>query len=391
VKNRHRVRAAAALLLGCWPAACDSPTGPDARYRVPEETSDGWHTASLADVGMDQAPMEELLDLLASTPGHRIHSVLVVRAGRLVFEEYWPGTDLEPATLEPVQRNFDRETLHYVASVSKSITATLAGIARDQGLIEDLEEPIFSWFPEHGDLENAANGQVTLRQLLAFCSGYDWNEFVYGFGDPRDSHFQMFHAADPVRYLLGRAMTGSPGAAFLYNSGDTNLVGEIVRRAASSGTLVDYAVDHLFGPLGIERFAWIRFGQGGQLAFASGGVSLRPRDMAKLGLLYLQGGAWEGRRVVSQAWVNESTDQAIPLVGQYRTLYGYGYNWWLGRSPYRSGTVEYYRAAGWGGQYIYVFRALDLVLVVTSGGYYEDVGIGINDLIERYVLAAIRN
>jgi CubicO group peptidase (beta-lactamase class C family) len=150
-------------------------------------------------------------------------------------------------------------------------------------------------------------------------------------------------------------------------------------------------VDHLFGPLGIERFAWIRFGQGGQLAFASGGVSLRPRDMAKLGLLYLQGGAWEGRRVVSQAWVNESTDQAIPLVGQYRTLYGYGYNWWLGRSPYRSGTVEYYRAAGWGGQYIYVFRALDLVLVVTSGGYYEDVGIGINDLIERYVLAAIRN
>ncbi len=381
--------ASAAVVIACVSSACGSPTDPDLRYRVPEETSDGWQTASVESVGMDPRPLEELLALVDGTPGHLLHALLIVKDGKLVFEEYWPGVDLTPESLEQVERDFDRETLHYVASVSKSLTSALAGIAVDRGFIRSVQDSLFAHFPEHADLRTGGRARISVEHLLSFSSGYDWNEHVYGFDDPRDPHHQMFHAADPIRQLLGRALVGEPGAAFLYNSGDTNLLGELVRRASSSGTLVRFAEDNLFGPLGIERYGWVRFGPGDTLTFASGGASLRPRDMAKLGLLYLRGGTWEGRQIVSRAWVDASTRMTVPLVGDYRTLYGYGYNWWLGRSPFRGGRAEYFRASGWGGQDIYVYPALNLVLVFTAGAYYDDLGLSINDLIEGYLFAAM--
>jgi len=339
---------------------------------------------------MDPGPIRDLLDLIDGTQGHRLHSLLIVKDGKLVLEEYWPGTDLVPATLEPVERDFDRSTLHYVASVSKSLTSALVGIALDRGLIEDLDTPIFDFYPEHQALKTEANGPVTIRHLLSFSSGYDWNEFVYGFGDPRDSHYQMFRASDPLGYLLGRPVTTEPGAVFHYNSGDTNLLGEIVRRVTSSSTLVEFADQNLFGPLGIQDYDWIRFPLADGVTFASGGASLRPRDMAKMGLLYLNGGTWDGIRILSSAWVEASTTMTVPLVGDYRTLYGYGFNWWLGRSPYRGRTVDYFRAAGWGGQLIYVFPDLNLVLVLTAGAYYEEVGLDLREIIEDHIFLALR-
>ena len=126
-----------------------------------------------------------------------------------------------------------------------------------------------------------------------------------------------------------------------------------------------------------------------EVTFASGGASLRPRDMAKLGALYLNGGVWNGERIVSAQWVEASTRQSIPLVGQYRSLYGYGYNWWLGRSEYVDREVEYFRAAGWGGQYVYVFPELELVIVFTAGGFYETRPLNVNDIIEDYIFLAI--
>jgi CubicO group peptidase (beta-lactamase class C family) len=314
---------------------------------------------------------------------------VIARNGKLVFERYWPGTDLEPATLDPVARSFDRETLHYVASVSKSLTSALAGIAVDRGLIAGVADSLFSYFPEYAHLRTDENGPIVVEHLLSFTSGYEWNEFVYGFDDPRDSHNQMFRTADPVGHLLARPVTTEPGAVFHYNSGDTNLLGEIVRRAAAASTLTAFAESHLFQPLGITTYAWIRFPLAPAVTFASGGASLRPRDMAKLGQLYLNGGVWHGTRVVSEAWVAASTAQAIPLAGSYRTLYGYGYNWWLGRFPYLDGTVEYFRAAGWGGQDVFLVPALELVVVFTAGGYYAPRPLDVEDLIVDYVFPAI--
>jgi CubicO group peptidase (beta-lactamase class C family) len=368
-------------------AACDWPYGANSPYPRPPDSGDGWETASIEDVGMDPTPLLALRALIDSTPGLFIHSVLIARHGKLVFEEYWPGTDLEPLTLAPVERPFDRDALHYVASVSKSVTSALVGIAIDQGLIGGVQESLFSYFPDYADLRTEVTAQITLEQMLGFSSGYDWNEHVYGFDDPRDSHYQMFNAADPIAYLLGRPVITPPGTTFHYNSGDVNLMGEIVHRV-SGMTLPEFADRYLFQPLDIDTYTWRMLDLAPDVSFASAGLSLRPRDMAKLGALYLDRGTWHGERVVPAAWVDASTAVTTPLSG-YQTVYGYGYNWWLGHSPFGTGTVNHFRALGWGGQEVFIFPSLDLVIVFTAGGYYEQPPLAANDLIDGYILAAI--
>jgi CubicO group peptidase (beta-lactamase class C family) len=387
VSRRRLSVVASALLLATL--ACDSSVGPASGYERPVRTGDGWDTASLEQVGMAARPLLDLLGLIASTDDHLIHGLVIAKNGKLVFEEYWPGVDLEPGTLEPVPKGFDRETLHYVASVSKSLTSALAGIAIDRGLIGGVTDALFAHYPEYVHLRTDDNAPIVVEHLLSFTSGYEWNEFVYGFDDPRDSHNQMFRVGDPIGFLLARQVTTEPGSVFHYNSGDTNLLGEIVRRAAAASTLTAFAESYLFQPLGISTYAWVRFPLAATMTFASGGASLRPRDMAKLGQLYLSGGVWHGTRVVSEAWVAASTSEAIPLTGNYRTLYGYGYNWWLGRFPYLDGAVEYFRAAGWGGQDVFVVPALELVVVFTAGGYYEPRPLDVEALIVDYVFPAI--
>jgi CubicO group peptidase (beta-lactamase class C family) len=318
-----------------------------------------------------------------------MHGLLIAKNGKLVLEEYWTGIELRPEDLTTRPKAFNRNELHYVASVSKSITSALAGIALDRGLLPSVDERLFDHFPEHQDLETAENGQISLRHMLSFSSGYDWNEFVYGFGDPRDSHYQMFNSQDPIRHLLSRPMVTVPGEAFHYNSGDTNLVGEIIRKASSAQSLMGFAEDFLFQPLEINSYEWLTIGPGSGLAFASGGISLRPRDMAKLGQLYLDGGVWDGRRIVSQEWVEESVEMAVPLLGDYSALYGYGYNWWLGRFRFDGAPVDYFRAAGWGGQDIFVIPDLELVVAFTAGGYHEARPISANSMIQDYIFPAI--
>ena len=156
-----------------------------------------------------------------------------------------------------------------------------------------------------------------------------------------------------------------------------------------SATLVDFAQEHLFEPLEIDDYSWVRFEMAPELTFASGGASLRPRDMAKLGALYLNDGVWNGTRVLSTEWVRSSTTMSIPLAGDYGSLYGYGFNWWLGRFTHRGNSVDYYRAAGWGGQDVYAVADLNLVVVFTAGGYYASRPLSASSMIEGYILPAI--
>ncbi len=154
---------------------------------------------------------------------------------------------------------------------------------------------------------------------------------------------------------------------------------------------MEFAHRYFFQPLGIEAYDWVRLPLADEVTFASAGASLRPRDMAKLGALYLNGGVWNGERIISTEWVGASTEMTTPLVANYRTLYGcgYGYNWLLGRSQYKDRGVEYFRASGWGGQDVYVFPELELTLESTAGGFYDTQSLNVNDIIEHYIFQAI--
>jgi CubicO group peptidase (beta-lactamase class C family) len=377
----------AILWTGCGKSdAPTSPSIPDNHFPIPPQIGDGLETGSFYEVGMEPGPFIELVDSLDSTPDHRIHSILVFRYNKLVFEKYWDGYDMTfDLDLSLEMKQFDIETLHYQASVSKSVTSALMGIALDKGLISSVEETVFFFFPEYDYLMNEDNRDITIEQMLKMTSGYEWNESVYDPDDPRDSHYQMFASHSPLVFLLGRDVISEPGSSFRYNSGDVNLLGEIIRRESSSDYLYEFAEDYLFGPLGIDAYHWVRFPLADFITFASGGLFLKPRDALKIGTLYLNDGQWNGEQIISSAWIHESFENIKHIVEPY----DYGYLWWLAAVEYKSDTVQTYCAIGWGGQHIVVIPELDLAVVGTAGGYSEDPLLHRDDIINDYVLRAI--
>lgn len=360
-------------------------------YAVPVETNDGWRTASLSAKGMDTEPFLRLLKWLHDADDHKIHSILVVKDGALVFEVYCDGSDfnlfdenlLTECTLCLEDIAFTRDELHFAASVTKSVTSILVGIAVDRGHVSDTDAPMFSFFPDYAHLRSPSKDSITVHHMLSMTTGLPFDESTYPITDSRNDAFQLFVAEDPVEFALADEVVHPPGTTFLYNSATTVLLGEIIRRTTGQ-SVASFAEDHLFAPLGITSYRWAGSMRAPEVTFASGGLYLRPRDMAKIGQLMLQEGVWNGRRVVSSDWVQRSVSMAIPLFNR-SGAYAYGYQWRLGRI---GGFTAFY-AAGWGGQYIVVLPELDIVFVQT-GGWYEHNPIRYDTIIEQYVLPAVR-
>ena len=215
-------------------------------------------------------------------------------------------------------------------------------------------------------------------------AGLEWNENV-PFSDPKNSAMRMLSSADRCRYVLEQSVVAPGGQVWNYNSGCTLLLEAVLTRAAG-GALDDVAREFLLEPLGITDFAWTKNFKSGILEV--GGLRLCSRDLAKIGQLVLNGGNWNGRQIVSERWVKESTAAHI---GPEELTYFYGYQWWLGRSLLVEGReVPWICAMGHGGQRIFAVPALDLVAVVTAG-LYADPSLGRLPLLifNRYVLGAI--
>lgn len=362
-------------------------------YVVPVETDDGWETASLSDKGMDPEPFVRLLNRLHNTGGHLIHSILVVKDGVLVFEAYFDGSDFnmfdENITTSCVlcmeEKHFTEDELHYTASVTKSVTSMLVGIAMDHRYISGTDAPMFSFFPDYEHLRTPEKDRITIHHMLSMTSGLPFDETSYPIANPRNDAHQLFVTDDPVAFTLSQDLFAAPGTAYEYNSGTTVLLGEIIRRVTGQAVRA-FAEEHLFGPLGITSYRWADCFGAPDVNFASGGLYLRPRDMAKIGQLMLQDGVWNGSRVLSSDWVQRSVEVAIPLYDG--STYGYGYQWRL-RRP---GGVAGFYAAGWGSQYIAVFPELNIVFVQTGGRYAgQRIPISNDMIIEQVVLRSLRN
>ncbi len=349
--------AALAPLTGL-PVYADLPDGCD----VPVARDDGWPVASLnEDKLIDRGALCRMADRLADSSDANIHAVLVAHGGKLVFERYFRGSD--EINSHPVGRvTFDADTLHNVKSVSKSVASLAVGIALDRGLIRSINEPVFSFFPELSDLHTPEKERIQLLHVLTMSVGLKWVEAIPSNEDNNDE-VRMHMAPDPCRYVLGLAATAPAGQEFFYNTGALTLMSAIVRKAVGR-PLDEFAREALFAPLGITDFEWIRVKGDSD---AGGGLRLRPRDMAKIGQLVLAGGRWNGRQIVSKAWIDASMTPRLEATGPYF----YGYLWWLGRSLHDGREVHWTAALGRGGQSIRIVPELDLVVVVTAG-YYQD-------------------
>lgn len=270
-----------------------------------------------------------------------LRSLLVVRNAKLIAEAYYD--------------NNDAEGLNHVRSVTKSVISTLIGIAIDKGFIQSTNQALAELLEPVVDVIDEQKGKITIAHLLTMSSGLEWNE-VNG-----PEYGEWISAEDQIHYVLQKPLVAVPGQQFNYNSGAAHLLSVILTRATRMSTL-DFADHYLFAPMGITNRRWQQVSGGYYNGGA--GLELRARDMAKLGLLFLQKGISGKQEIVSSAWVAEATQMQQRLGFTFSALKNvhYGYLWWLEAGQK---SLAFF-AWGYGGQFVYCVPDLNLVVVTTS-------------------------
>ena len=322
---------------------------------VPWPTT-GWEASTPEAQGVASSALADLVEFGAKS---EMDSLLVVRHGRIVTEAYY-------APFRPGMR-------HLVNSVTKAVVGTLAGIAVQRGEIASVDEPVLESFPWRA-VANAegTKAQLKIAHLLDMTSGLDWNEPLTS--APPETMLEMARSRDWVGFVVDRPMAHAPGTVFNYNSGDWHLVSAILARKTWLDTL-EYARRTLFAPLGIADATWRADPQG--VRSGGFGLSLQPRDMAKIGYLYLQRGRWAGQRIVSEAWIDRVFHATVDMNLGSTPRFRYASGWWT--IPEKRA----YLAVGFQRQLIIVLPDSDLVAVVTGKRNYP-----LLPLIDRLAAAA---
>lgn len=294
----------------------------------------GMWDGSPEDYGIDSSKLALInKDLKQLYPD--IYSLLIVKDNHLVVENYYP-----PGRINQIA------PLH---SVTKSISSILIGIALDKKYLRSVDQKLSEFFPEiYKNITDPAKKDLTIKHVLTMSTGFRWNDLSPVF-------WEWYYSSDFVRHTLNLEQSDSPGSVFNYNSAGSHILSGIISKSTGMSALA-FAKKHLFGPLEIDDVRWPRGPQGFNLGGA--GLLLSSRSLAKIGNLMLNNGLWNGKRVVSEEWVRQSTMSHIKADSDYN----YGYQWWVKSI----GGCKSYRAIGRGGQYIVNTPALDLTVVVTS-------------------------
>ncbi|WGF87397.1 serine hydrolase domain-containing protein [Marinivivus vitaminiproducens] len=286
-----------------------------------------------------------------------VHACLIVKDGQIVLERYVDGEDF--AWGRPLGRvAFGPDTLHDLRSVTKSIVGLLYGIALDRGEVPGPDAPLLDAFPDCADLaHDPARARWRVGHALTMTLGTAWSEDA-PYTSSANSEIAMEMADDRFRYILDRPILSAPGERWIYNGGATALLGHVI--AQGSGRPLDvFARDHLFAPLGIDRFEWTR-GRDGAPSAASG-LRLAARDLVRIGSLVAQDGLWQGRTIVGRAWLEQSLKPAVPVDAELR----YGRHWYLGAQ----GPIAWVAAMGNGGQRLVIVPRHGLVMALFAGAY----------------------
>lgn len=347
-------------LLACH----DAPTAP----RPTADLSAEWSVSTPEAESFDRQKLDAADARAEALP--RVLSLLVVRHGHLVFERYLHGNT--------------RDSLNDVRSVTKSIVSSLVGIAVDRGAFPGVNATIAPYLTA-GQLTSidAPKRAITIGNLLTMSSGFLWDESTVA------GYNEWVVSPDPVAYLLSKPLASVPGTAFRYNSATVHLLSTLTPHATGI-PLEQFAQQYLFDPLGVRHVRWEHFADG--QPNGGSGIAMRPRDLAKVGALWLQRGDAGSRRIISAGWINAATSPnfnywngGAPLADQ-----SYGYLWWLNRD----GGQVHFSAQGFGGQIIWVAPELDLVVVVTTewrnaGNQAAQYFTEALDLVVNYVLPAV--
>src|SRR3984957_164890 len=372
-RGKREIAAAAALVLFLQSWAL---IGALAQAQV--ATKD-WPKATPKEFGIDPAKLAAFDADLAGGKYGLVDSMLVLRCGTNVYEKTYAhdygqiygerakkegplNHDLHgpynyfSTEFHPFYRGSD---MHTMQSVSKTVTSITFGIARMRNeFTAGLDAPILQFLGGRkiANLDDRKK-RITLRHLLTMTAGLEWHEYL-PYDDPKNSADIMEASHDWAQYVLDQPMSDEPGKAFVYNSGATILLAQIFKKVTGKN-IDEYAAEHLFKPLGV-RYYWKHSPTG--LPDTEGGLYLSAHDLAKIGQLFLKGGTWEAKDVVSSAWIRDSVAPRVSVPGGE---WKYGYQWWLqpiGSSPE---DITWF-ARGFGGQQLIVLPEYDIVAVFTG-------------------------
>ena len=289
----------------------------------------------------------------------KVDSITIVRNGYIVMDTYFYP--------------FPEDTKHHLRSCSKSVISSLVGIAIEKGYIKDADQAVLSFFPDKivANLDENKK-KITIRDLLTMTSGLDCRD-----GNQHEwiGMYQMLSSKDWTQYVLDRPMKEAPGLRFEYSNSVTYLLSAILQKATGMRSL-DFARRHLFAPLGIIEASWDTNPQG--IDFGYSRLWLKPRDMAKIGWLYLSNGRWDNIQVVPAAWVNSSVQGQVKAESVFSH---YGYQWWVGDG--------FYAAVGASGQFIFVTPEENLVAVITASAPMVKPFYMVRGLFQNYILPSV--
>ena len=287
-----------------------------------------------------------------------IHSILIVKNGKLVYENYL--------------QDFDETMYHRLFSISKSVTSILIGIAIDKGYIQSVDVPISVFFPEYSDcFSDPRKKRLMLRHILTMTAGFDWDEWTYSYSEPENTETQMVSTKNWMKFLFDLPMKYEPGEKWIYNTGSIHVLSAVLKK--TTGMYADkFAEKFLFEPLGIDNYSWNKDYKGYICTGGTwGGLRLKSRDLAKIGMMFRDKGIWQGKRIISEKWVEESTKHQT----DYALNRGFGYLWWRANFELHGKSYQHYYASGYGGQSLHYCSDLDLMIIITSWGHEKDADI----------------
>jgi CubicO group peptidase (beta-lactamase class C family) len=348
----------------CLTASCENFSDPDPNYTysIPDSEQSDFAVSSLEAEGMDEALITQMTNLIIREEYKRIDGLLILRNNKLIYENYFHG--------------HSNDILHNMYSAGKSITSILVGIAIDKGFIDNVNIPATQLLPEYQSFQNPdpRKAEITIEHLLNMQSGLDCDDWYQG------TETQMQKSNDWVKFTFDLPMVQDPGSHDSYCTGCAVTLGRIIENQ-SGLSLEEFVNEYLFKPLNITSYKWHTMPDGRP----SGGglIFLTPRDMAKIGLLMLNDGVYNGNQIVSKEWVDLSRENKTNQLA----FDGYGSLWW---KQSFLGDIETYFADGNGGQHIFVVPSKEMVIVFTGGNQNTAIGGQNFQIVNNYILAAIK-
>ena len=376
-------------------SGCNTDLSSQYTYQPPENLNDGFVIGTPEETNIDIHRIGTAVDQIRQGKYREVHSLLIYKSGKLIVEEYFPGHDYKwdaPAYFGE-WINWDSHHMHHLQSVTKSITSTCIGIAIDKGYIQNINQSIFDYLPEHQQYKTGGKENITIEYLVTMTSGLQWDEWHASLSSAENDIIGVFFSEkDPVSFILQRPLIHEPGTTFTYSGGGMILLGEIIRNATGMD-INEFSGKYLFEPLGIDSYDWWnQFSNG--VYESAGCLRMTPRSMAKIGVTFLNQGTWDGKRIIAENWENKSAvpynnNKKIRIPGEDLGNTGYGYTWWTKEFMNSGRKINMYWGNGWGGQKIVVIPDLDAVIVLTGGTFTSRVKSF--KLLRKYLIPAISN